>query len=306
MLRPQKARFSALKSNTKLISALREAIHEYVEGVEDRYGGTKLTTVLSMLKAESPAAKADAVEVVVDFLTSIDGAKDVNNDLLLAISRTILDLGIRDVRIAEAAEKIIGSDTYVHQSKTLVQLLEVFSLSGGDLTPKMLEGFPVLKREEPRHWAHFAISKSYVGDAVALALQFAELSEMETSRWVPSDFFDFLDDIFQLYSIDGLQLVFKTYTGSIKSAEVRESIYSFYEELTGRNFRPESDGRNSGDFIKEVDEVVDVRPSNVIPVDFLKFLKDNPERAQPLKGTHEKAQPTLDNQVPDARRSESA
>lgn len=295
-----------MKSNTKLISALREAIHEYVEGIEDRYGGTKLTTVLSMLKAETPAAKADAVEVVVDLLTSIDGATEVNSDLLLAISRTIMDLGIRDVRVAELAEKIIASNIYEHQSKTLVQLLEVFSSSGGDLTPKMLEGFPALKREEPRHWAHFAISKSYVGDAVALALQFSELSEMKKSRWVPSDFFDFLDDIFQLYSIDGLQLVFKTYAESIKSAEVREKIYSFYEDLTGRNFRPDSGDRNSSDFKKEVSEGVGFKPSNVIQLGDLKFLKNNPRSAQPIKGNPERTKPFVDQRVPDAPRTESA
>lgn len=227
-----------MKSDINMIQSLHEAVFDYAAGVEDRFGGSKLSTVLAFMKAQGIHDTKLVVDVLAEILTDIDAVSITEGKLFLALSRVAKTLDLKNSRIAGLAEQLMTSSSFHQRPKASAQLVELFIATGGDLTPKTLEGLNHVKSSETRQWAYFAVSRAYVGDAKALAETLKSLLSDPSVDWQWDYFIDYIDDILKVYDIDGFEVIFKKYAEAITSQADKEGFYSFYKQLTGRNYRP--------------------------------------------------------------------
>lgn len=270
-------RFSALKSDTDISASLRSAIYDYTAGIEDRFGGSALTTVLAVIKAQENRPHLFATEVAFAILTDQDSSFFCEDALFLALSRVVQELNLQDWRIAEEAERLFTSEAFQSRPKAIAQLVEVFIASGGDLTPKMLEGLHTLRSAEAKQWAAFAIENAYVGDVCALASALSSLLADKDADWAWDYFIDFIDEIRRIYTMEGLEIVFKEYAQSIELGSEREELFSFYQNLTGRNFRPYKKQEKRPKFVGPK-----MLPKSFLTPGISNQLKKNPTRANPV------------------------
>mgnify|MGYP000480181701 CR=1 FL=1 len=221
-----------------MIQSLRDAVFDYAAGVEDRFGGSKLSTVLALMKAKGIRDTKLASDVLVEILADKDALSDSEDELFLALSRVAKALDLKNSRIAGLAEQLITSNSLDQRPKAIAQLVELFVETGGDLTPKTLESLSNVKSLETRQWVYFAVNRAYVGDAKALAGTLSSLLSDASVDWQWDYFIDYIDDILKVYDIEGFEVVFKKYAEAIDSQPDKEGLYSFYKQLTGRNYRP--------------------------------------------------------------------
>ncbi|MCF7698907.1 hypothetical protein [Loktanella sp. M215] len=228
-----------MKSDIKIVPALREAVQDYVAGVEDRFGGTKLSTVLAVLRVEGLRDMQPTADLILEFLTKKYLDCHHLEKLFIALSRIVKTFELNDTRIAGAAELLMTSSSLSLQPNEAAQLLDLFVASGGDLTPKVLINLSQVKNSETRQWVYFAVNYAFVGDVSALAKTFRSLLNDHEVNWKSIYIIDYIDDIHQLYKISGLNMILKSYAENITSEAEKEELYSFYQDLTGRDYRPQ-------------------------------------------------------------------
>lgn len=255
--------------------SLRDAVFDYAEGVEDRFGGSKLSTVLAFIKAQGIRDTKLVSDVLVEILSDKDTASNGKDELFLALSRVAKTLDLKDSRIAGIAEQLMTSSSFHQRPKANAQLVELFIATGGDLTPKTLEGLSKVKSFETRQWVYFAVNRAYVGDTKALAETMRSLLSDTSVDWQWDYFIDYIDDILKVYDIDGFEIIFKKYAEAIANPSDKQSLYSFYKDLTGRNYRSTKKSKVHG-------PVKVQKPGfKFLPQPVVDQLKKTPTRAKP-------------------------
>ena len=258
-----------------MIQSLRDAVFDYAAGVEDRFGGSKLSTVLALMKAKGIRDTKLVSDVLMEILADKDEVSNSEDELFLALSRVAKALNINNSRIAGLAEQLMTSSSFNQRPKAIAQLVELFVETGGDLTPKILEGLSNVKNLETRQWVYFAVNRAYVGDAKALAGTMCSLLSDNRVDWQWDYFIDYIDDILKVYDIDGFEIIFKKYAEAIASQSDKEGLYSFYKELTGRDYRPIKKAKAPEPLKAQTNK------NKFLPQSVVEKLKRTPARATP-------------------------